>query len=52
MTTAAKRDLSIKDAPQPEIKLLEGAKLVPLLITVAVGLVIWFLPPPEGIAAT
>ena len=51
MATAVKRDLPLSDAPQPETKLLDGAKLVPLLITVAVGLVIWFLPPPEGVAA-
>lgn len=51
MATAVKRDLPLSDAPQPETKLLDGAKLVPLLITVAVGLVIWFLPPPEGVTA-
>ena len=24
-------------------------KLVPLLITLAVGVIIWFIPPPEGL---
>jgi len=26
-----------------------GASLVPTLVTVAVGLIIWFIPPPEGV---
>jgi DASS family divalent anion:Na+ symporter len=30
---------------------LETAKLIPLLITLAVGAIIWFLPMPEGVAA-
>lgn len=31
---------------------LEGAKPIPLLITLAVGLLLWFvIPPPEGVAA-
>ncbi|MBN1965798.1 MAG: anion permease [Anaerolineae bacterium] len=30
-------------------KELQAAKLVPLLITLAVGVIIWFIPPPQGI---
>lgn len=28
---------------------LQGARLVPLLITLAVGLIIWIVPPPQGV---
>ncbi len=27
----------------------QGAKLIPLAITVAVALILWFIPPPEGV---
>ena len=30
---------------------LHSIKWVPLLITVAVGIIIWFIPPPEGVSA-
>ena len=28
---------------------LAPARLIPLIITVAVGVIIWFIPPPEGV---
>lgn len=33
-----------------EAPLKDHAKFIPLLITIAVGLIIWFIPPPEGVA--
>src|SRR5690606_29442367 len=36
-------------APGQAAPLADHAKLVPLLITLAVGLVIWFIPPPAGV---
>ncbi|MBK8902446.1 MAG: anion permease [Anaerolineaceae bacterium] len=36
-------------APEGTGGLQQHAKLIPLLITLAVGLVIWFIPPPEGV---
>ena len=32
-----------------ETPTLVPAKLVPLVITLAVGTVFWFIPPPEGV---
>ena len=45
MTSLSTKATSVAESP------LKGhAKLVPLLITIAVGLLIWFIPPPEGVA--
>ncbi len=35
--------------PTTEAAPLAPAKLVPLLVTLAVGSVLWFVPPPEGV---
>lgn len=37
--------------PERAGPLPDHANLLPLLITLAVGLVIWFIPPPEGVDA-
>lgn len=42
--------LSAKAPRVAESPLKDHAKLTPLLITIAVGLIIWFIPPPEGVA--
>ncbi len=50
MSTSAKnqkKQNSSVAAPAP--KGWMGASLIPTLITVAIGLVIWFIPPPEGV---
>ncbi len=39
---------AVKNSPDAK-KGWMGASLVPTLITVAVGLIIWFIPPPEGV---
>ncbi len=39
----------MQDHASPKVT-LPHAKTIPLLVTVAVGLIIWFLPPPEGVA--
>lgn len=36
-------------APGQAAPLADHARLVPLLITLAVGLIIWFIPPPAGV---
>ena len=41
--------LSAKVPHTAESSLKDHAKLLPLLITIAVGLIIWFIPPPEGV---
>ncbi len=42
--------LSAKAPRVAEAPLKDHARLLPLLITIAVGLIIWFIPPPEGVA--
>jgi len=39
----------MSDSTENPAAALVPAKLVPLLITLAFGLVIWFVPPPEGV---
>lgn len=52
MSAITKKGLPVSDSPEVQGKSpLDGAKLIPLLITVGVGLVIWFIPPPAGVQA-
>lgn len=46
MSTSSANPPRVAESP-----LKDHARLIPLLITIAVGLIIYFIPPPEGVTA-
>jgi divalent anion:Na+ symporter, DASS family len=50
-TVSRQNQASSGNEPKPTVPLFEEVRFIPLLITIGVGVILWFTPAPQGVAA-